>query len=115
MRLDSGNYSWGSEAVTRKTRIIAVVYNASNNELVRTNTLVKGAVVQIDATPFKQWYEAHYAQPLRRSKAKKEGQTESEELTKSRSNKVQRKIKERKELSKIDPLLEDQFITGRLF
>lgn len=33
-----------------------VVYNASNNELVRTKTLVKNAIVQIDATPFKQWY-----------------------------------------------------------
>jgi len=54
-----GNYAWGSESVTRKTRIISVVYNASNNELVRTNTLVKGAVVQVDATPFRQWYEAH--------------------------------------------------------
>ena len=35
------------------------VYNASNNELVRTNTLVKGAVIQVDATPFRVWYEAH--------------------------------------------------------
>lgn len=35
------------------------VYNASNNELVRTNTLVKSAIIQIDATPFRQWYEAH--------------------------------------------------------
>ena len=35
------------------------MYNASNNELVRTNTLVKGAIIQIDATPFRQWYEAH--------------------------------------------------------
>jgi small subunit ribosomal protein S8e len=29
LRLDTGNYSWGSEAVTRKTRILDVVYNAS--------------------------------------------------------------------------------------
>ena len=36
LRLDTGNYSWGSEAVTRKTRILDVVYNASNNELVRS-------------------------------------------------------------------------------
>ncbi|KAF9125310.1 40S ribosomal protein, partial [Mortierella sp. 14UC] len=36
MRLDAGNFSWGSEAISRKTRIVAVVYNASNNELVRT-------------------------------------------------------------------------------
>ena len=52
----------------RKTRIIDVVYNASNNELVRTKTLVKNAIVQIDATPFRQWYEAHYAAPLGRKK-----------------------------------------------
>jgi hypothetical protein len=35
---------------TRKTRILEVTYNASNNQLVSTNTLVKGAVVSIDAT-----------------------------------------------------------------
>ncbi|RXG57476.1 40S ribosomal protein S8, partial [Armadillidium vulgare] len=54
LRLDTGNYSWGSEGQTRKTRIIDVVYNASNNELVRTKTLVKNAIVVIDATPFRQ-------------------------------------------------------------
>lgn len=53
---------------TRKTRVIDVVYNASNNELVRTKTLVKNAIVIIDATPFRQWYEAHYALPLGRKK-----------------------------------------------
>ena len=61
LRLESGNFSWGSEGISRKTRALTVVYNASNNELVRTNTLVKGAVIQIDATPFRQWYESHYA------------------------------------------------------
>jgi len=50
LRLDTGNFSWGSEVCTRKTRILDVVYNASNNELVRTKTLVKNAIVQIDAT-----------------------------------------------------------------
>ena len=50
MRLDTGNFSWGSEVCTRKTRILDVVYNASNNELVRTKTLVKNAIVSIDAT-----------------------------------------------------------------
>lgn len=35
LRLDSGNFSWASEAVTRKSRVLDVVYNASNNELVR--------------------------------------------------------------------------------
>jgi small subunit ribosomal protein S8e len=60
LRLDHGNFSWGSEAVTRKTRILDVNYNASNNELVRTQTLVKNAIIQVDATPFKQWYQQHY-------------------------------------------------------
>ena len=82
LRLDTGNYSWGSEAVTRKTRILDVVYNASNNELVRTQTLVKSAIVQVDAAPFKQWYLQHYGLDIGRKKktaaaaaaAKKEGE-----------------------------------------
>uniref|UniRef100_A0A2K5PNA6 40S ribosomal protein S8 n=1 Tax=Cebus imitator TaxID=2715852 RepID=A0A2K5PNA6_CEBIM len=49
LRLDVGNFSWGSECCTRKTRIIDVVYNASNNELVRTKTLVKNCIVLIDS------------------------------------------------------------------
>ncbi len=77
------------QATSRKTRILDVVYNASNNELVsplwllschllfqavvwavasalvsflqvRTQTLVKNAIIQIDATPFRQWYSQHY-------------------------------------------------------
>merc|ERR1711904_278263 len=60
LRLDSGNFSWGSEVCTRKVRVLDVVYNASNNELVRTKTLVKGAIVIIDAHAFKSWYEGHY-------------------------------------------------------
>jgi small subunit ribosomal protein S8e len=56
---------------TRKTRIIDVVYNASNNELVRTKTLVKNAILVVDATPFRQWYESHYILPLGRKKGAK--------------------------------------------
>lgn len=58
-------------AITRKTRIIDVVYNPSNNEFVRTKTLVKSSIIQIDSTPFRQWYEAHYATPLGRKKGVK--------------------------------------------
>ncbi|KAH0502996.1 40S ribosomal protein S8 [Microtus ochrogaster] len=50
LRLDVVNFSWGSECCTRKTRIIDVVYNASNNELVRTKTLVKDCIMLIDST-----------------------------------------------------------------
>jgi ribosomal protein S8E len=52
------------QAVARKARIMDVVYNSSNNELVRTQTLVKNAIVQVDATPFKAWYQQHYGYEL---------------------------------------------------
>ncbi|KZT67152.1 40S ribosomal protein S8 [Daedalea quercina L-15889] len=113
LRLDSGNFAWGSESVTKKTRVIGVVYNASNNELVRTNTLVKSAIIQIDATPFRQWYEAHYAQPVTKRGAKKDTAEATEE--KKLSNHAQRKYEERKKEAKIDPLLETQFAAGRLY
>ena len=60
LRLKEGNFNWASESVTRKTRILDVVYNASNNELVRTKTLVKNCIVTIDASPFAAWYLNHY-------------------------------------------------------
>jgi ribosomal protein S8E len=54
------NFLWGSEAVTRKAHVLDVVYImlSSNNELV-TQTLVKNAIVQVDAAPFCQWYSQH--------------------------------------------------------
>lgn len=54
--------------MAKKTRILDVVYNASNNELVRTKTLVKSAIVQVDATPFRQFYEQHYGQEVGKKK-----------------------------------------------
>merc|ERR1711863_21895 len=68
LRLDHGNFGWASEGVSRTTRIVDVVYNATSNELVRTKTLVKGAIVAIDATPFRQFYESHYSKALGRQK-----------------------------------------------
>jgi len=113
LRLDTGNFSWGSEAVTRKVRILDVNYNASNNELVRTQTLVKNAIVQIDATPFKQWYQLHYGVELG-SKTAPEGVSPKVEDIKG-SNNVKRKIKERLQKRKLDTHLAEQFTTGRLF
>ncbi|GJJ06598.1 hypothetical protein Clacol_000791 [Clathrus columnatus] len=121
LRLESGNFAWGSENITRKCRIIAVVYNASNNELVRTNTLVKSAIIQVDATPFRQWYEQHYAQPItKRSKgaaaaAAAEGGEGAATEEQKKSSHVQRKLDERKKDAKIDSLLEQQFNAGRLY
>ena len=117
MRLDTGNFSWGSEAITRKTRIVAVVYNASNNELVRTNTLVKSAVVQIDATPFKQWYEAHYGITIgKKSKKKNEdGEEEAVKADQKRSTHCQKKVDSRQKDAAVESPLEDQFNAGRLY
>ncbi|PAV18898.1 40S ribosomal S8 [Pyrrhoderma noxium] len=112
LRLDSGNFAWGSENITRKTRLIGVVYNASNNELVRTNTLVKGAIIQVDATPFRQWYESHYAQPISAKLAKQATETEEE---KKKSNHVVRVFEQRKKDAKIDTALQSQFGAGRLY
>jgi small subunit ribosomal protein S8e len=114
LRLDTGNFSWGSESCTKKTRIIDVVYNASNNELVRTKTLVKNAIIVIDAVPFRQWYESHYAMPLGRKKGAKLTEAEEEALHKKRGKKCMKKYTERQKVAKIDTALEDQFQTGRL-
>ena len=121
LRLDHGNFAWGSEAVARKTRILDVVYNASNNELVRTQTLVKSAVVQVDAAPFKQWYAKHYGVEVGTKKknaaaaAKEEAaETKPAEAVK-KSNHVARKLKARGQARVLDQALEDQFATGRLY
>lgn len=103
---------------------------------------MKGAIVQIDATPFRQYYEAHYGQPIgKRAKkvrcksltlpfisifcdakfimglasifqAAEEGATEE---TEKKSRAVLRKLESRKADAKMDPHVEDQFPTGRLY
>jgi small subunit ribosomal protein S8e len=112
LRLEAGNFSWGSEGIARKVRVIVVAFHPSNNELVRTNTLTKSAVVQIDAAPFRQWYEAHYGVQLGRRRQAK-GQ-ETEESKKSKS--VEKKHEERvKQMGKVEQALEKQFEAGRLY
>ncbi|KAK7797419.1 hypothetical protein U0070_002114 [Myodes glareolus] len=93
-------------------RIIDVVYNASNNELVRTKTLMKNCIVLIDSTPYQQWYESHYALSLGHKKGAKLTPEEEEILNKKRSKKIQKKYDERKKNAKISSLLEEQFQQG---
>jgi small subunit ribosomal protein S8e len=93
--------------------VIGVVYHPSNNELVRTNTLTKSAVVQIDAAPFRQWFEAHYGGTLGRRRQTKTGEKEEE---KKKSKSVEAKQAERLKISgKVESALEKQFEAGRLF
>lgn len=115
LRLDSGNFAWASEGTARKTRVIDVVYNASNNELVRTKTLVKNAIVVIDATPFRQWYESHYVLPLgRKREGKKAEVPDNDVLTKKRSKKALTKYTARQKYAAVESALEEQFSSGRL-
>ncbi len=112
LRLDSGNYSWGSENCTKKVRLLDVVYNATSNELVRTKTLLKNTIVQIDAQPFKQWYLKKYGVDL--SKKKKGGKDAAEEAVEKKSRHVTFKQKYRESKQKLDPAVEEQFLSGRL-
>merc|ERR1712046_230471 len=107
LRLDAGNFSWASESVTRKCRLLNVSYNSTNNELVRTNTLVKSGIIQIDAAPFKQWYEQHYGIKIGKKKA--------DEEDRKTSNHVQRKLKKRQQTRVLAKELEQQFNTGRVY
>jgi len=91
LRLNEGHFVWPGEAATKRSRILNVVYNATSNELVRTNTLVKGAIVQIDATPFKQWYEVFYRIQL--GKKKEEGGKKGDEEKKPAEKKVKQSDK----------------------
>ena len=110
LRLDTGNFIWASEGAGKKAKIINVVYNASNNELVRTNTIVKNCLVQIDAAPFRAIYIKRYNKKLGKV-SKEEADAKKDQPTKQ-SKKVQRK-NEKKE-SFIDPNLEQEFNSGRL-
>lgn len=81
---------------------------------VRTQTLVKGAVIQIDAAPFRQWYQQHYGVEVGLKKgvsAKKEGDAATPQ-----SKHVTRKLAERvKDGKPLAPELDEQFSTGRLY
>jgi len=108
LRLDVGNFSWGTEAVTRKTRILDVTYNASNNELVRTKTLVKNCIIQVDATPFRVWYEQKYGQLIGKKK-------KDEKVDEKKQSKTQVKKVAKNKDHPLDVHLKEQFSTGRLY
>lgn len=112
LRIDAGNFSWGSEAVTRKTRVLDVVYNATNNELVRTKTIVKNCIVTIDANPFRQWYLKHNDVELNKKKLE---ETEKARAESKQSRHVKAIVKHNAEGRIIDPKVAEQFNSGRLF
>lgn len=108
LRLAKGNFAWGSENMTHKVRILDVVYNASNNELVRTKTLVKSAIVEVDAAEFKKQYETFYNVTV----DKKAGSTEAAPAPESK-HKVRQLVK-RTATRFLEPAIETQLMHGRL-
>mmetsp|Transcript_67386 Transcript_67386/g.195143 ORF Transcript_67386/g.195143 Transcript_67386/m.195143 type:complete len:223 (+) Transcript_67386:86-754(+) len=128
LRLDAGNFSWGSENCAKKVRILDVVYNATSNELVRTKTLTKNTIVQIDAHPFQQFYAKRYGVELgkkvkgdkkeqdkkEQDKKGKDGKDSKDDAPEKKSRHVIFKLKARAAKQKLDPMLEDQFQSGRL-
>ncbi|KAI5072200.1 hypothetical protein GOP47_0012306 [Adiantum capillus-veneris] len=98
LRLDTGNYSWGSEAMTRKTHIL-----------------------DVDAAPFHQWYSQHYGVDLGKKKRAASAKNEAEDTDatagdreKKQSKHVEQKISARNEDRKLDAHLEDQIASGLL-
>jgi len=113
LRLETGNFSWGSEVCTRRARILDVVYNASNNELVRTKTLVKNAIIQVDATAFRQWYEQHYGVSI--GKSAKKDDADAEKAAAPKSDKAKKVVSQRAKTRDLDAKLAEQFAAGRLY
>lgn len=112
LRIDGGNFTWASEAFSSKSRILDVVYNATNNELVRTKTIVKNSIVQVDATPFKKFYAEHYDVELGKKKQKEAEAAAAAETKKSRH--VLATLKKRQAARVIDQHVAEQFAAGRL-
>jgi len=114
LRLSDGVFSWGSEGVARRVRILDVVYNATSNELVRTKTLVKGAVVVVEGNPYRNWYYKQYGVQLLDTSNMKQKDKEKEGATEIKAGKsLTRKWAERSKSRTIDAGVQAQLeVTG---
>jgi small subunit ribosomal protein S8e len=74
--------------------------------------LVKNSIIEIDAVPFRQWYEQHYGVKVGVKKGKKVAGETEEEVKKSR--KLLEKLAVRQKTRTLDPALDDAFASGRL-
>lgn len=71
-------------------------------------------MVQIDAAPFRQFYEAHYGSSLGRRRQQKAGTEAVEDKKKSKSVEKKQEIR-MKAHGKVEVALERQFEAGRLY
>merc|ERR1712172_321685 len=112
LRCDTGNFAWGSEQMAAKSRVLDTVYNATNNELVRTKTLVKNTIILIDATPFRQWYLKKYDVELNKKKIEESNKIRDET---KRSGSVKRKLEALQKDRQVDQKVADHMTSGRLY
>eukprot|EP00818_Percolomonas_sp_WS_P005987 CAMPEP_0117451274 /NCGR_PEP_ID=MMETSP0759-20121206/8919_1 /TAXON_ID=63605 /ORGANISM="Percolomonas cosmopolitus, Strain WS" /LENGTH=207 /DNA_ID=CAMNT_0005243861 /DNA_START=42 /DNA_END=665 /DNA_ORIENTATION=+ len=108
LRLSLGNFAWGSEGIAKKARILDVVYSPSNNEYVRTKTIVRGVIVTIDAAPFRRWYEQNYNQNLTRISSDVQ---EESALSATQKN----RFESRRKNHAVDEELRKEFGAGRVY
>ena len=100
--------------ISCRSRILNVVYNATNNELVRTNTLVKNCIVVIDANPFRYYYLHHYGVNLNKNNTINiNGKEVPAEAGKSKS--TLRKYEKNSKGYTLEQNLVDQFARGNLY
>ena len=113
LKLNEGNFTWVSEKISRKCKIVEVVYNATNNELVRTQTLVKHSIVAIDPTPFKYYWYIHYEE----DKVKRLPEINDPERKKNledKRNKLKKSHEHKEQLDKLNHFFE-LMNKGRLY
>lgn len=84
---------------------------------VRTQTLVKNAIVLVDSTPFKQYYQQHYGIELGTKKKVAAGLINTEEKEKEEVKKhsahVNRKHAQRAKNHKLDPVVRPPELQSR--
>ena len=115
LRLNTGNFNWASEGIAIQSKILNVVYNASNNELVRTNTLVKNTIVTVDAAPFKKFLSKHYFGKTDDKFELNFNWENQADIKKEVANKKENKYIKRRAHSKIEAQVQAGIVKGQLF
>lgn len=122
LRVEYGAFSLASRQMSARAKIVSVVYNATSNEYVRTNTVTKNGIVQIDATPFRNLFYTQYGIELGKKRvvtesteAIAEGKEAETTEEKKQSKHVLAKIAKRAKGLQLDAALEEQFASGRLY
>ena len=113
LRVQIGNFNWASEGVAFKSKVQNVVYNASNNEHVRTNTLTKNTIARLDAAPFRKCIAKHYFGSNKDTNLNFNSETK-EDLKKANKDDKSTKFLKRRADNKIDPKIQEQIVKGHI-